>query len=178
MRPQAVVRAIGATEPRRRVACGSATACKALRLASQPYPSRSGFTDGSEAPLQGSFRSVPGFLPVVSAPSCQRLCSLQTTCPEYKRGRMSREKLSPLRASAVAVLVMGISFQTLSSVRAAEPYTSPFAEANQREGYTALSWVRMSRAQWKKARKPTVKSIPGSYAKPFSSLPMPHGPCF
>ena len=136
------------------------------------------FTDGSEAPLQGSFRSAPGFLPVVSTPSCQRLCALQTTCSEYKRGRMSREKLSPLRPIAVGVLIVGISFQTLSSVRSAEPYTSPFAEANQREGYTALGWVRMSRAQWKKARKPVVKSNPGSYAKPFSSLPMPHGPCF
>jgi len=81
-------------------------------------------TDGSEAPLQGSFRSAPGFLPVVSTPSCQRLCSLQTTCPEYKRGRMSREKLSPLRPIAVVVLVVGNSFQTLSSVRAAELYTS------------------------------------------------------
>jgi len=91
---------------------------------------------------------------------------------------MSREKLSPLRPIAVALLIVGISFQTLSSVRAAETYTSPFAEANQREGYTALGWVRMSRAQWKKGRKPVVKSNPGSYAKPFSLLPMPHGPCF
>ena len=91
---------------------------------------------------------------------------------------MSREKLSRLRLIAVAALIVGISIQTLSSVRAAEPYTSPFAEANQREGYTLLGWVRMSRAQWKKARKPAVKSNPESYAKPFSSLPMPHGPCF
>src|SRR5215472_17024626 len=96
------------------------------------------FRDRSDRP--------PGFLPVVSTPSCQRLCSLQTTCPEYKRGRMSREKLSPLRPIGVALLIVGISFQTLSSVRAAEPYTSPFAEANQREGYTSLGWVRMSRA--------------------------------
>ena len=90
---------------------------------------------------------------------------------------MSREKLSRLRPIAVAVLIVGISFQTLSSVRAAEPYTSPFAEANH-EGYTLLGWARMSRAQWKKARKPVVKSNPESYAKPFSSLQMPHGPCF
>src|SRR5215471_6794688 len=101
-------------------------------------------TDGSEAPLQGSFRSAPGFLPVVRRPSCQRLCALQTACSEYKRGRMSREKLSLLRPIAVAVLIVGISFQTLNSVRAASPYTSPFAEANQHEGYTALGWVRMS----------------------------------
>jgi len=46
-----------------------------------------GLTDGFEAPHQGSFRSAPGFLPVVSTPSCQRLCSLQTTCPEYKAGK-------------------------------------------------------------------------------------------
>jgi len=91
---------------------------------------------------------------------------------------MSRGKLSPPRPIAVAVLIVGISFQTLGSVRAAEPYTSPFAEANQREGYTVLGWVRMSRTQWKKTPKPGVKSNPGSYAKPFSSLPMPHGPCF
>ena len=133
-------------------------------------------TDGSEAPLQGSFRSAPGFLPVVSTPSCQRLCALQTTCSGYKRGRMSREKLSPLRPIAVAVLAVEISLHTIRIVRAAEPYTPPFAEANQREGYTAINRVGMSRAEWKKARKPVGN--PGPSSKPFSSLPMPHGPCF
>jgi len=88
---------------------------------------------------------------------------------------MSTEKLSLRRPIAVAVLVVGISFQTICIVRAAEPYASPFAEANQREGYTATSRVRISREEWKKARKAVVKS---SSSKPFSSLPMPHGPCF
>jgi hypothetical protein len=91
---------------------------------------------------------------------------------------MSTEKLSRLRPITVGVLIVGLSFQMLSLVHAAEPYTPPFAEANQREGYTAVGWVRISRAEWKKTRKPVVKSNPGSYAKPFSSLPMPHGPCF
>jgi len=91
---------------------------------------------------------------------------------------MSTEKLSPLRPIAVALLVVGNSLQTLSIVRATEPYTPPFAEANQREDYTAIDRVGMSRAEWKKARKPVVKSNPGSSSKPFSSLPMPHGPCF
>jgi hypothetical protein len=91
---------------------------------------------------------------------------------------MSTKKLSRLRPIAVGMLVVGLSFQKLSLVHAAEPYTSPFAEANQSDGYTAIGWVRMSRAEWKKTRKPAVRSNPGSDAKPFSSFPMPHGPCF
>jgi hypothetical protein len=91
---------------------------------------------------------------------------------------MSTEKLSRLCAITAGMLVVALSYQMLSLVHAAEPYTPPFAEANQYEGHTAIGWLRMSRAEWKKTRKPVVKSNPGSYAKTFSSLPMPHGPCF
>src|SRR5215475_10828596 len=39
---------------------------------------------GPVNPLQGSFQSTPGFLPVVSTPSFQRLCARPTTCREGK----------------------------------------------------------------------------------------------
>jgi hypothetical protein len=119
-------------------------------------------------PLQGSSSSAPGFLPIVKYDRLPvTIRAANSRRPREKRARMSTEKLSGLRPITVGMLVVGLSFQMLSFVHAAEPYTPPFAEG-----------VRMSRVEWKKTRKPIVKSNPGSYAKPFSSLPMPHGPCF
>jgi hypothetical protein len=128
------------------------------------------FRSGSpEDPLQGSSSKASGFLPVVKyARLSVTVRAANARClSKDKRARMSREKLSRLRSIPVGTLVVGLSFQMLSSVYAAEPYTPSLEEG-----------VRMSRTEWKKARKPVVKSNPGSYTKPSSSLPMPHGPCF
>jgi hypothetical protein len=133
----------------------------------KPYATRRDEPQRSD-PLQGSSSSAPGFLPIVKyARLSATICVPNTRCPGDKGASMSTEKLSRLPPITVGLLVVGLSFQMLSFVHAAEPYTPPFAEG-----------VRMSRVEWKKTRKPVVKSNPGSNAKPFSSLPMPHGPCF